>query len=236
MESCRKQEQIEAILAIQTSNLKNNQYNIMIHILYYILSFIFYPFEYIWRYIFGEKLFIRGEEKILIVDTIGGSGKTTLAGQIEHKFNIPHIRIDDCKFGDGWERFSSDTFIDNIRKGVDRPTFVIEGTFSDPKEINQQRLLKDLVLEKKVDMVIWYDLPKYVALWRKLFRSFKRAIGVEKQGTSVETLNNVKEMCKKGFYTYDDRNIILQDFWDKGFGDISYIWRSKKSWPYFYYV
>jgi hypothetical protein len=50
---------------------------------------------------------------------------------------------------------------------------------------------------KNVNVVIWNELPFGVALWRKLFRSFKRYIGVIDQGSSSEKLHNVIGMFKK---------------------------------------
>ena len=62
-------------------------------------------------------------------------------------------------------------------------------------------------------MIIWQDIPKIIAVWRKLFRSYKRAIGVGVQGTAPETFRNVKAMIKKTWYRYNERWQILNNAW-----------------------
>lgn len=194
----------------------------MLRLVYYTLRSIFAPFESLWKFFFSIPL-KNIPDKIVIFDAIGGSGKTTLSKDICNVHGHKHIRLDDCKYGAAWRRFTPEEFVSNLNNQLNSSNgwYVVEGTFDD-QHIQMCNFLRN-------SMVIYNDLPKWIAQWRKLFRSFKRYIGVEEQGTAVETWHNVKEMLKKGNNTYDDRYKLIERTLNIMFKECMRI-----KWPYFY--
>lgn len=191
----------------------------------------FFPFELLWNLLFSTNIRQFRKQKIVILDTIGGSGKTTLASEISLSDMHKHIRIDDMKFGENWKRYSDEEFKDNLHKSLKyQDYFVLEGTYSDPRLPIQSEEI-DKIIETS-DMIIWFDIPKYIALWRKLFRSFKRAIGMAAPGSGgVETLENIINMTKKGYYTFEERYEILDEMFEKNKENPKF---HRVKWPYFY--
>ena len=167
----------------------------------------FYYFNQMWRMFFEYILDVDllHDDKILIIGVCGGSGKTTLAKKLCKQFNYTYIPLDECKFGDKWVRNSPEVFLNNIQKRIDESggRYVIDGVFHDPKMSCQSEYLESHLNE--FDMVVWMYLPKWVALWRKFFRSIKRRLGIEPQGASVETWKNVYHMLKGDYNTFDER-------------------------------
>jgi len=195
--------------------------------IYYLAKIAVLPAERVWAILF--KLQPPRGRRIMITGAVGGSGKTTLA----EKYERAHIKLDECKFGGNWVRNSPEAFRANVSlcQTMANGRYVIEGTYHDEK-MPAQGEINDRLMEE-VDHVIWNDIPKWVALWRKAFRSFKRAIGVASQGAAVERWHNVKAMLVKNYHGFEDRHRILSDAWARhSLRDKGRLCRAR--WPYFY--
>lgn len=175
-----------------------------------------------WPWLFRRCLPI--QRRMLIIGCAGGSGKSTLARTLHTFYDFAHIGLDECKFGPAWKRFSAEEFCQRLHSKIalaNGGPFVIEGTFHDPKLPEQRDVCASLCGASSatqhsdviVDVVVWNDIPFVICLWRKLFRSVKRAIGIEAQGAAPETLRNVFEMAKKTASQFYVRHNDLSAFW-----------------------
>jgi len=203
------------------------------------------PIDIVWEFLFCKYLSALHSKKIAIVGVVGGSGKTTLAKQISRFYGHHHIPIDDCKYGENWKRYTADEFEENVDNEIakaNRGKYVIEGVFYDEKLAKQSEKLTQLINDDDgADLIIWHDVPRWVAMWRKLYRSLKRFIKVESLGTAPEKWHNVKEMVKKGWNRYDDRYQKLDKFWNvhnnnDGNNRNNNTKFQRLQWPYYYSI
>ena len=173
----------------------------------------------------------------------GGSGKTTFATALSKRLNLLHIRIDNCKYGPQelatasskalglnnfnprgphWVRYSPEQFKQNLIQEMERGDneyngWVVEGLFSDPtgtdvEKENLSNIMKHIVNES--DVLIRFRLPLWITVYRKVFRSLKRAFGLAPQGAAPEKWHNVKRMIRKTIAFYEDNKQHLDNEWE----------------------
>jgi adenylate kinase family enzyme len=202
----------------------------LLRIVYYIIKRAVSPFELLWDYFFGITLDLTNVNKIIVTGIVGGSGKTTLSRALERKNGIPRIGLDVFTYGENWRRRSKQEFEVKFREAIKQDKYVLDGVFTDPKNDKRQELLEE-VAANDADMVIHMYTPCLVGIWRKLFRSFKRAIGVIESGASTETLRNVINMTRAYWNQFDIRKKNIDGLW-KGKGNDNRFFKVK--WPYYY--
>jgi hypothetical protein len=219
----------------------------LLQCMYYTMCTVMYPFNLWWDYMFRID-FHESKDKIIIFDAIGGSGKTTLAEFITRYGDYRHIRLDNCKYGENWKRYTPNEYIEHLHDEIklskssvsaffktngEYERYVIEGVYDDPKLSVQREENNKLIVE--ADIVIWYDIPKLVAIWRKLFRSFKRMINVAPQGAAVEKWKNVKAMFNKNMETFESRYNTINVMWKIHQYDNNDINKFRHiQWPFYY--
>ncbi len=121
-----------------------------------------------------------------------GSGKTTLARSIGQCLSIPHIELDGIYHQPGWTRLPEAEFRLRIIEEVGRPTWVIDGNYSE---------VRDLVWGA-ADLVIFLDYPRSVIMSRVIRRSLGRA-AVRRQ-----LWNGNRESFKKLLSKDPEENIV----------------------------
>lgn len=214
--------------------------------IYYALKWLLYPLEYAWNKTF--RIGLRSIPKqILILDVIGGSGKSELATKC---FNARQsfakhsttgkikasklIRADLCKYGDNWRRFTGEEFVNNVNNEIEQSDhFIFEGTYYDERLPEQRSLIDDIINRYPDATVIWIDNPRWVTVWRKMFRSFKRAIGATPQGAAVEHWHNVRAMVEKTYNQFYPRYPELDQLFNVNKDKSTF---KRVHWPYFYDV
>lgn len=211
--------------------------SVVLKLIYYLIKIFVFPLETVWMLLFKRTL-PSYHHMTIIVDTVGGSGKSTLANKVAYLTNAKIIRLDDCKFGENWKRYTPDEFVKNVMDKLKEYEYeddhiVVEGTYSD-NLLDQQKKINDKLIQT-ADSVVWNDVPKIVATWRKLFRSYKRAIGVISQGTAPEKLSNVIAMAKKTWGTFSSRHAVLEERWsNKNSKCDSQTVFLRAKWPFYY--
>jgi len=97
------------------------------------------------------------------------SGKTTLARQISHLTELPHIELDEIFWEPGWEHKSLEEFRAGISAALDQcpDGWIADGNYS---------RVRDLILPQ-ADTVIWLRPTFGVAFWRLLKRTISRCKG-----------------------------------------------------------
>lgn len=83
-----------------------------------------------------------------------GSGKTTLAGQLAHRFGVPHVEFDAIRHGPNWVETPDDTFREILADALSGDSWVADGNYS---------IARDLVWPRATSL-IWLDYPFGVIL------------------------------------------------------------------------
>lgn len=200
--------------------------------IYGLLKLILCPLDWAWNKIFSVPLNVK--DKMFFTGVVGGSGKSTAAETVSKRYGHKLVQLDQAKFGPGWVRNTSDVYIGKVdaelKASIDGK-YVIDGTYYDqklPEQTNHNEFLMETA-----DIVAWNHIPKWVAYWRKLFRSFKRYLGLE-NGAHKESFNNVYNNQLNTWNRYSKRYKILNDKWEES-SDASGKW-VKYNWPFFYKV
>jgi adenylate kinase family enzyme len=103
--------------------------------------------------------------KLSIVGTTG-SGKTTLARSVSQSLSIPHVELDGIYHQPGWTRLPEAEFRIRIIAEVGRPDWVIDGNYSEVREL----------VWAAADAVIFLDYTRSVVMGRVIRRSLGRAL------------------------------------------------------------
>jgi adenylate kinase family enzyme len=129
--------------------------------------------------------------RLAVVGTTG-AGKTTLARSISQRLSIPHVELDGIYHQPGWKRLPEAEFRNRINEEVDRPDWVIDGNYSE---------VRDLVWAA-ADAVIFLDYPRSIIMRRVIRRSLGRA------ATRRELWNGNRETFKNLLSRDPQENII----------------------------
>jgi adenylate kinase family enzyme len=196
------------------------------------------PLTYMWNIMFRLNFDPNGDmvipNKIVVLGVAGGGYKTTLANDISDKYGHTHIKLDKCFYKENWVRHTPEQIKQNIYDEIDKADksngmYIVEGLYTDKANENFLEEIMDDIIQKS-DTVVFLCIPKHISMWRKLFRSFKRAINVTEQGTCPEKLHNVISSLKKTWCHYDSRYKILNDMWEKQQDTDKFI---RSDWPYY---
>jgi len=204
-----------------------------------LFNYLYNQFEQIWNYFFQIPLnkVISNTSRIMILDPVGGSGKSTLAAKIyDNKLvlglesELKLIQSDGLKYNN--TRVSPETYVEKFNQLFEESNgkFIYEGTYVDIK-LAEQKVCIDKVIAKYNPVIIWNDTPKIITLWRKAFRSLKRALGLVPQGSSPEKWYNVRDMLIKTYNEFDSRREVLMNLIDDCNSQ-----SLRVQWPYYYDV
>ena len=102
--------------------------------------------------------------RINVVGT-SGSGKSTFSKRIAEKLNIPYIQLDELFWKPNWTESSDEELFPKLEKALSSNEWVLDGNY--PRTI--------AVKWKRVQMVVYLDLPFHIVLYRIIKRSLIRA-------------------------------------------------------------
>jgi adenylate kinase family enzyme len=100
-------------------------------------------------------------KKIIVIGS-GGAGKSTFSKRLGNALNIEVIHLDALYWKPNWEKTPRDEWTEIVRNLLERDSWVMDGNFGGTREM---RL-------KACDMVIFFDLPRRICLYRVLKRFF----------------------------------------------------------------
>lgn len=105
-------------------------------------------------------------------------GKSTLARSLAQAMHVPHVELDALHWGPNWSKPPLDEFRAAVRERADGERWVIDGNYSE---------VRDIVLSRATDAV-WLNYSFPVVFWRALSRTSQRVIsGEELFGGNRET-------------------------------------------------
>ena len=104
-----------------------------------------------------------------IVIGVSGSGKTTLTRQIARKLDLPHIELDTLYWEANWQGASRLVFRGRILPAVAANAWVVDGNYSQSRDIVWSRATH----------LVWLDYSLSLVMWRVLWRTFGRLFSQE---------------------------------------------------------
>lgn len=104
-------------------------------------------------------------QRVYIMGT-SGSGKSTLGRKLAAKLGCEHLEIDSVYHQAGWTPLPIDEFRGRMASLLSADVWVIDGNYSD---------VRDLVLAR-ADTLILLDYPKPLVMWRLIRRTLKRGL------------------------------------------------------------
>jgi adenylate kinase family enzyme len=111
-----------------------------------------------------------GAQKIAVISSASGNGKTTLGRELAHRLDLPFVELDALVHGPNWAETPDELLRALVQPIVASESWVIDGTY--------QRKLGRLVLDG-ADLIVWLDLPIRVWLLRLVRRTWRRLRGQE---------------------------------------------------------
>lgn len=107
---------------------------------------------------------IKHMQKISIIGRTA-SGKTTLANKISKLLNIQVYHLDQIGWKDNRVFAPQDEIIEKVKEILKKDSWIIDGSMHRSKTLEMRM--------ESSDMIILYDLPLLVCLWRQAKRYFK---------------------------------------------------------------
>lgn len=115
-------------------------------------------------------------KKITVIGC-AGSGKTTLSTKLASKLSIPLYTIDSLYYGSNWQKLSQEELKAKLIDIMKGDSWIIDGQYTKLIPLRLQY----------VDTVIFFDIPKRIAIGRVFRRYINQKLGKE----SVVGNNNV---------------------------------------------
>lgn len=109
-----------------------------------------------------------GPKRINVVGA-SGSGKSTFARKLAEKIDAPYIQLDQVFWKSNWQEPSDSEFFPKLEAALVGDRWVLDGNYNRTQSIKW----------KRIDMIIWIDLPFWLTFWQALKRAFWRAITQE---------------------------------------------------------
>ena len=124
--------------------------------------------------------------RINIVGT-AGSGKSTFARLLAEKMNVPYIQLDELHWKPNWTESTDEELFPKLKNALSSERWVLDGNYTRTIPIKW----------KRVQTVIYLDLPFLIVLYRIISRSLLRSIKNE------ELWHGNKETVWKHLFTRD---------------------------------
>ena len=116
-----------------------------------------------------------------------GCGKSTVGKRIAERLNVPYIQLDELFWKPNWAESTDEELFPKLEKALSPDEWVLDGNYNRTTSIKW----------KRVQMVVFLDLPFRIVLYRIIKRSLHRGIRNE------ELWHGNKETLWKHLFTRD---------------------------------
>ena len=103
--------------------------------------------------------------RINVVGT-SGCGKSTVSKRIAERLNVPYIQLDELYWKPNWAESTDEELFPKLEKALSSNEWVLDGNY------NRTTFIK----WKRVQMVVYLDLPFSTVLYRIIKRSLRRGV------------------------------------------------------------
>lgn len=93
-----------------------------------------------------------------------GSGKTTLARELAHRFGSPHVEFDALHWEPNWTQAAVDVFRGRVGEALSGDAWVADGNYGAVRDITWSR----------ADTIVWLDYRLSIILSRLIRRTLRR--------------------------------------------------------------
>ncbi len=136
-------------------------------------------------------------KRIVVVGTTG-SGKTTLAGRLAERLNIPHVEQDALNWGANWTMRPNEEFRALVDQTTRGKQWVVDGNYSRSRDLVWPR----------ANTIVWLDYSLPRILWRLWWRTWRRFL------TQEELWNDNRERLWEHFFTKDSLFLwVFKTYW-----------------------
>lgn len=111
---------------------------------------------------------IRSVSRVNVVGS-SGSGKSTFGRALAEKLGHPYIETDAVYWRENWTEPPDDEFFADLEAALAADCWVLDGNYSRTVPIKWRR----------VEMVVWLDLPYWLILYQVISRTLRRSIRQE---------------------------------------------------------
>ena len=124
--------------------------------------------------------------RINVVGT-SGCGKSTVGKRLAERLSVPYIQLDELYWKSNWGESTDEELFPKLEKALSPDEWVLDGNYNRTTSIKW----------KRVQMVVYLDLPFHIVLYRIIRRSLLRGIRNE------ELWHGNKETLWKHLFTTD---------------------------------
>ncbi|MDY6875165.1 MAG: adenylate kinase [Chloroflexota bacterium] len=104
-------------------------------------------------------------QRLVVIGT-SGSGKTTTAGQIAQRLEIPHVELDALHWEPDWTPVPLDVFRERTAQALSGDVWVVDGNYSKVRDI----------VWSLASTVVWLDYALPVIMWQLVRRTLRRIL------------------------------------------------------------
>lgn len=97
--------------------------------------------------------------RIVVIGT-SCAGKTTLASKLSKQLDIPHIELDELHWLPEWQPRERNDFRERVTQAVTPNSWVMDGNYSDVRDIAWSRATHILWLNYSFPLVVWRSLQR----------------------------------------------------------------------------
>ena len=119
-----------------------------------------------------------------------GSGKSTAGKLIARKLGYPYVELDEIQWKPDWTESTEEELFTNLERSLAGESWVLDGNYSKTVPIKW----------KRVQLVLWLDLPYWLILYQVISRTIRRSL------TREELWAGNRETLRKAFF---DRDSII---------------------------
>ncbi len=105
-----------------------------------------------------------GVDRVAVVSTGPGAGKTTLARRLAALVGAPHVELDALFWKVNWGKSSLDEFRARVADAVARERWVLDGNYGAARDL----------IWPRADTLVWLDYPLWLTFPRLLWRTLAR--------------------------------------------------------------
>lgn len=125
-------------------------------------------------------------KRINVVGT-SGSGKSTFAQRLAERMQVPYVELDELNWQPNWTEAVDEVLFSRLEDALQGDAWVLDGNYKKTIPVKWRR----------VEMIVWLDMPFWLTFYQVLVRTFRRSLRNE------ELWAGNRESLSKAFFSRD---------------------------------